>query len=160
MKQFLILSVMAVVPAIASAGGQAGSLGVGAELQLNGNVGGVSLDYDTGKFHLGGLIGLRDDAGPDNTVVAAGARFYYHMHSTANSDFGIGGQIGLLSFPQTADERGLGFYIEPGFQIRAFLTANVAINATAGLVIGAADADGLAVLGQPVAGAGIHYYFF
>ena len=35
-------------------------------------------------------------------------------------------------------------YLEPGFEIRAFLSSNVALSATAGIVIGAADDPELA----------------
>src|SRR5689334_14556422 len=82
----------------AHAGGQPGTIGVGAEFQLNGFAGGVSMNYDTGDFHVGGLLGFSDPEGEDNTF-AVGARFFYHVHSTAMADFGLGGNFGVISFP-------------------------------------------------------------
>jgi len=153
----------------AEAGGQEGSIGVGAEFGLSSildpvSVGGASLNYDAGMFHVGGFIGFSDPEGADNTAYALGGRFYYHVHSMASSDFGIGGTIGLLSVPtgapEPADDRATLMYIEPGIQIRAFVATNVALSFNAGLVIGAIDTSGLAVGGVPSGSAGIHYYFF
>ena len=57
-------------------------------------------------------------------------------------------------------------FIEPAFQIRAFLASNVALSFTGGFSIGAADASDLVIGGQvtgidgQVTGmAGVHYYF-
>ena len=146
---------------IAHAGGQPGSIGVGAEFQLNGFTGGPSINYDAGDFHVGGFLSFQDQDGADNTVFGVGARFFYHVHSTAMSDFGIGGNLGILSFPDPgpADERQTGVWIEPAVQMRVFLAANVAVSAATGVVIGVVDADGVAITGQTIT-AGIHYYFF
>lgn len=147
---------------LASAGGQAGSLGVGAEFQLNPFTGGASLNYDAGDFHVGGFLGFQDDEGPDNTVWNIGARFYYHLHSTAMSDFGIGGSLGIFSFPEPGvpnPDRQTGVFLEPGVQMRVFLASNVAISAATGVSIGVVDASGVAITGQTI-GGGIHYYFF
>jgi hypothetical protein len=74
----------------ASAGGQAGSIGVGAETDIRG-VGGLSVNYDVGMFHAGGFLFFSDDAIADDvTQFGVGGRFYYHLHSTAMSDFGVG----------------------------------------------------------------------
>jgi len=145
---------------IASAGGSPGSLGVGAEFQLNG-FGGPSLNYDAGDFHVGGFLGFDDPDGPDNTLFGVGARFYYHVHSTAMSDFGLGGTFSVISTPSgmPMDDRFTDVFLEPGAQIRLFLASNVAISATAGIQIGVVDADGVAIRGQTI-GGGIHYYFF
>jgi hypothetical protein len=162
---------------VASAGGQAGSLGVGAEYQLSG-LGGAAVDYDAGQFHVGGVLGFRDPNGPDNTLFQVGAHFFYHMHSTAMSDFGLGGNFGLASVPNNAmgmSSRDTDVFLEPGFQIRVFLASNVALSFTGGIVIGLIDNHDVAITGQGVggsvvdfgagnivlnAGAGIHYYFF
>ena len=67
-------------------------------------------------------------------------------------------------------------YLEPGFQIRVFLSANVALSFSGGIVIGVADTDGVSLAGQTTGGAagnfdavagslavnggaGVHYYF-
>lgn len=159
LKTITLASVLLVAGSgLAYAGGQPGSLGVGAEFQLSG-VGGASLNYDAGDFHLGGFLAFADDDGPDNTVFAVGGRFFYHVHSTAMADFGIGGNLGILSEPAPADERTTSLFIEPGVQMRVFLAANVAVSATTGVVIGVVDADGVAITGQTIT-AGLHYYFF
>ena len=168
------------VAGAAHAGGQTGSIGLGAEYELNG-IGGASLNYDAGKFHVGGFLGFFDPPGPDNTVVEIGGRFFYHLHSTAMSDFSLGANLGLASVPVTTGmganamtNRDSDVYLEPAFQIRLFVAPNVALSFTGGLVIGLVDASGTAITGQGVGsslsvnganvgltgGAGVHYYFF
>lgn len=173
---FLAALIVAATASVASAGGQAGSIGVGAEYQLSG-LGGASLNYDAGQFHLGGFFGLYDPSGANNTVLEIGARFYYHVHSTAMSDFGIGGGFGLASEPAGGgpnNNQNTNVYLEPGFQIRLFIASNVALSFTGGISIGLIDAGGATVQAQgtgsspgfdPVGvgfsgGAGVHYYFF
>ncbi len=160
MKQtLLVAAIVFATVGVAQAGGQPGSLGVGAEFQLSG-VGGLSLNYDTGSFHVGGFVGLDDAEGDDNTEIEIGGRFYYHVHSTASSDFSIGGSLGVLSDPVGPDERDTLLFIEPTLQIRSFITSNVALSFTAGFSIGAADASDLVITGDLVGLAGVHYYFF
>ena len=153
------LLVGAATPAIA--GGSEGSIGVGAEAQMSG-LGGVSGSYDMGMFHVGGFLAFADSEGDDNTDLSFGGRFFYHVHSTAMSDFGVGGSIGLLftgdGDPDTDNPTILIF--EPGMQIRAFVVSNVALSLTAGIAIGLADAEGVVLDGQLTGGAGVHYYFF
>jgi hypothetical protein len=141
----------------ASAGGLPGSIGVGAEFQLSG-VGGLSVNYDTGAFHVGGFLGFDDPAGENDTEFAIGGRFFYHVASTASSDFGVGGGIGILT-QDAVPERLVDVFIEPSFQIRAFLVPNVAMSFTGGFVIGTVDADGVAITGDVFGVAGLHYYF-
>jgi hypothetical protein len=173
----VVAAVLMASAGVASAGGQAGSIGVGAEYQLSG-LGGASVNYDAGQFHVGGFLGFLDPAGPDNTVFEIGARFYYHIHSTAMSDFGLGGNFGLASVPvggMMNNNRNTDVFLEPGFQIRVFLASNVALSFDGGIVIGVIDASNVAITGQGIggsvvdlgggniafnAGAGIHYYFF
>jgi hypothetical protein len=163
-KNLMLVSVLAVLglgAGTAFAGGSEGSIGIGAEAQIVGGLGGVSGNYDMGQFHVGGFLGFADD-GDDNTAIALGGRFYYHLHSTAMSDFGVGGSIGLglLGDGSDATEDPTLVFIEPGFQIRAFVASNVALSFTGGLSLGLADADGIVVTGDLNAGAGVHYYFF
>lgn len=169
-KTSMFAALMVVAAAgVAEAGGQPGTIGVGAEFQIVGT-GGASINYDAGEFHVGGFLGFSDDDGPDNTLFQAGARFFYHVHSTAMSDFGVGGNFGLVSLPGPGGgDRGTAIYIEPAVQIRLFLASNVALSASTGVVIGVVDADGVFITGQTVGGdgnfglsggAGLHYYFF
>ncbi len=147
----------------ADAGGQAGSIGVGAEYTLSG-IGGVSVNYDAGQFHVGGSLGYSDPAGPDNSELQIAGRFFWHVHHSAFADFSIGGQIGLDSTPgMNGGSRGANLFIEPGFEIRAFLSSNVALSANGGFVIGTADASEFDIGGSTTGvagGFGIHYYFY
>ena len=180
MRKTTALLVIALGATPALAGGQEDSLGVGAEYMMNGLSGGASVNYDLGKMHFGGFIGFfdnGDDMGDDTTDYTLGGRFYYHLHSTAMSDFGIGGALGFYSDEARGGggdtDRNTYLYIEPGVQIRAFVAANVALSFGVGIVIAAQDDDGIAIGGgivgrgndQGVGGsvtgsAGIHYYFF
>ncbi len=161
MKQTL-LAVVIVLASVgtARAGGQPNSIGVGAEFQLSG-LGGLSVNYDAGKFHAGGFFGYHDPAGPNNSTVDVGGRFFFHLASTATSDFSLGGSLGIESAndaPGNPNRHTLVF-IEPSFQIRAFITSNVALSFAGGIVIGAADASELDLTGDVQGTAGIHYYF-
>ncbi len=175
-KISLFTSLVMLAPATALAGGQAGSLGVGVEAEVSG-LGGPSVTYDAGKFHVGGFLGLDDPPGASNTFFEIGARFFYHVHSTAMSDFGLGGSFGLASVPVGGmgmnNTRNTDVFLEPGFQIRLFLASNVALSFSGALVIGVVDASDVAIAGQQVGtsfnaiggfgvtgGAGVHYYFF
>lgn len=164
----LAVAVMMAAPGTASAGGSPGSLGVGAESSLGSldagdlglfGIGGISLNYDAGDFHVGGLLGFADGGDDDDTNFTLGGRFYYHLASTAMADFGLGGNLTLLSLDGPGDRAAV-MFLEPGFQIRAFVTPNVALSFTAGLAIGVVDAEGLALGGQATGSAGVHYYFF
>ncbi|MBX3154616.1 MAG: hypothetical protein KF773_01355 [Deltaproteobacteria bacterium] len=157
----ILASVLAATGVAQAAPAAEGAVGVGVEAQINGN-GGISLNYNTEKFHVGGFLGLEDPAGANNTVIGFGGRFYYHVHNkSATADFSVGGSVGLLSVPvNPGDNRATLMFIEPGIQIRAFIVPNVALSLSAGIVIGAADAGGVAFDGQLTGGAGIHYYFF
>jgi hypothetical protein len=144
----------------ARAGGQPNSIGVGAEFQLSG-IGGLSINFDAGKFHAGGFFGYFDPDGANNTTIDVGGRFFYHLASTASSDFSVGGSLGIQSInvPAGTNNRDTNVFIEPSFQIRAFITSNVALSFTGGLEIGAADAHELNLTGNIVGEGGIHYYF-
>jgi len=155
------LAVMGLGAGTALAGGSEGSIGVGAEYQLSG-LGSLSGSYDVGQFHVGGFLGFQDGGGTDDTDIDLGARFYYHVHSTPQSDFGVGGSFGLrfdADGNANTDNATL-LFIEPGLQIRAFVASNVALSFTAGLSLGLIDANGVSIGGAPVGGAGVHYYFF
>jgi hypothetical protein len=163
----------------AFAGGHEDSLGVGAEYMMNGLSGGASVNYDMGKMHFGGFLGFfdnGDEMGNDTSDYTLGGRFYYHLHSTAMSDFGIGASIGFFSDEVRNGmdtDRNTYLYIEPGIQIRAFITSNVALSFGVGILIATQDDDGVAIgggtlgrgrdqgIGDAVSGsAGVHYYFF
>jgi len=167
MMQAAIL--MAAVAGTASAGGTPGSIGVGVESSIaafdagNGSafrIGGLSVNYDGGDFHAGGLLGVFDGGDSNDTDIVLGGRFYWHVGSAGAADFGVGGALTYVSI----DDRGAGdnaalLFLEPGFQIRAFVVPNVALSFTGGFVVGAADAQGFALSGGATGSAGVHYYF-
>lgn len=168
-----LLACLLVSSTRALAGGQEDSLGVGAEFMMNGLTGGASLNYDMGKMHFGGFLGFYDGGDNDESDYTFGGRFYYHLHSTAMSDFGIGGSLGFLSDENGMGDRASFMFLEPSVQIRAFIAANVAISVNLGVIIALQDADGFAITGGIVdantdevstglvtGGAGLHYYFF
>jgi hypothetical protein len=154
------LAVLGLAAGPAFAGGSEGSIGIGAEGQLNRALGGLSANYDMGMFHVGGFLAFSDNDGDDNTDIALGGRFYYHLHSTAMSDFSVGGSVGVGFLGGPADTDTTEVYIEPGIQTRAFVASNVALSFTAGMALGVADADGVGIGGQLVFAGGVHYYFF
>lgn len=147
----------------ASAGGSSGSVGVGVQQDLFG-LGGPSVIYDGGMFHAGGYLGFADNRGNINggdTTIDIGGQFFYHLHSTSMSDFGVGGQITYYNQNRPAPlDNFVGLYLDLGAQIRAFITSNVALSATLGLGIATADDDGVQLNGHILGTAGLHYYFF
>jgi hypothetical protein len=153
-KTLLAATIVFATAGTASAGGVAGSIGVGAEFSIGG-AGGVSANFDAGKFHVGGFLGYFDTADP--TAIDIGARFFYHIASTASSDFGLGGTLAIQSIDTTP--RTTNVIIEPGFQIRMFVVPNVAMSFTAGLEIATADASEIVLTGNVTGLGGIHYYF-
>lgn len=180
MRNITTLLALALASSPAFAGGQEDSLGVGAEYMMNGLSGGASVNYDLGKMHFGGFLGFfdnGDEMGNDTSDYTLGGRFFYHVHSTAMSDFGVGGALGFYSDEirngAGDTDRNTYLYLEPGVQIRAFVAANVALSFNLGIIIAAQDDDGFAIGGgllgrgnnQGIGGlvtgsAGIHYYFF
>jgi hypothetical protein len=173
MKTTLIIASVLAATALgvgtASAGGSEGSIGVGAEEIFNFNLGGttfrlggLSANYDMGQFHVGALLGFFDNGGNDDTDVFIGGRFYYHVHSTAMADFGIGATatMGFIGDGDMNTDNAQVMLLEPGFQIRAFIASNVALSFTGGLTLGLIDADGVSITADPTASAGFHYYFF
>lgn len=175
MRNNIVLAALLVLafPGTSLAGGKEGTIGAGVEFGLNGLTGGGSISYDAGKFHFGGFLGFSDNGGDDDTDYTLGGRFYYHLHETTMSDFGIGGGLGFYSEDHRGTaplERQTLLYFEPGVQIRAFVANNVALSFTAGLSFELVDENSARIGGHAIAGTnvslggvllgGIHYYFF
>ncbi len=164
-NSLLATSFLLVTAGTVHAGGSGGSIGVGAEYMAFGiglDVGGASVVFDQGDFHAGAFLGFSDGVTPgDDTEITLGGQFYYHVHSTAMSDFGVGAMIALQNEddPDPDNER-TDVFIDLGAQIRAFVTSNVALSFGIGLGIATADADGVVLSADPVAVGGVHYYFF
>jgi hypothetical protein len=157
MKHTLLTILLVSVPATAFAGGSAGSIGVGVEVSALGSAD-LSANYDAGPFHVGGAFGYSDNRfGMDDNDVRITGRFYYHLHSTALADFGLGAEATIED--QSGDNNTL-FDLVGGFQVRSFISTNVALSFTGGFVVGLVDDDGFSLSGTPVGVAGVHYYFF
>src|SRR5262245_54605711 len=134
-----------------SLGGGAG-VGVGATVALTTLAFPVGLFvYDAGIFHIEGLFGLTSQPNPGTdrtTEWIFGAGGWYHLHRGASSDFSLGGVIAIdyLSAPGGSATLTA---LEPGIQVRTFLTPNVAVHARGGLSI---------LLGDTAPGGGANFY--
>lgn len=144
----------------AAGAGRGGPIGFGGIGYLSGPAG-LSLAYDPGPWHLDTVLAFSSGT-PGADVIVLGARGWYHLASTASSDFSVGGGFSYVRTDpdQTGAEATNELGIEAGGLIRVFLAQNVALGAGAGLVIGAVDAEGVA-LGPVnlVSSASLHYFF-
>jgi hypothetical protein len=149
------------VAARSDAGGRgAGPIGFGGVAYLSGATG-LSLAYDPGVWHLDTVL-LFTSGTPAPNQIVLGARGWYHLHSTSAADFSVGGGLSYsrLDPDQTGAEASNALFVEAAGLIRVFLAQNVALGAAAGLIIGAVDAEGVALGPQNLVGSGsLHYYF-
>jgi hypothetical protein len=160
MKKVLIAAaILAGSAGTAFAGGTPNTVGVGAEVTLSG-LGGVSVNYDAGRFHAGGFVSFSDPDGPNNTEFELGGRFFYHVASTASADFSVGGSVGVENQGNgNANGSTTVVVFEPSFQIRAFIVPNVALSFTGGFSFTAGDTSAVLIDGEVTGIAGVHYYF-
>ncbi len=164
----LVLAVPALVASPAAANDSVG-LGVGVEssLAVPDGLGAVSngaaVTYQAGQFHVQGMLGFHDNG---STVVNLGGRFMWHMHSTATSDFSLGGGLGIINVDNAGpgDDGSTFIALELGGQIRAFVTPNVSLNAMLGIAYLMVDEEAgddlLGLTGNLVGGFGATYFFF
>ena len=147
----------------------AGGLGVGATAFVSG-MSGPEVVYDFGAWHLDGMIGFQSTpTGPNGTGDRAtlfqfGVGGWYHLHLGENSDFSVGGAFALINASPPVGNSATGFEFEPGVQVRAFITPNVALHAGTGFVFAFGDQTGplqkqIALVGQVTADFGFTYYF-
>lgn len=137
-------------------------LGIGAIGFLSGPTG-AQVVYDMAKFHVEGMFGFNHDESSDTTAYVFGARGWYHLHSGSNSDFSLGGGLGMARASGPMDSSLMATFIEPGALARVFLTSNVAVHGTVGfrLVFGddaAGDGD-IGLDGQVLSAFGFTYFF-
>lgn len=147
-----------------------GGLGIGATAFLSGLVG-PEVVYDFGAWHLAGTLGFTSTpTGPNGngdraTVFDFGVGGWYHLHLGENSDFSLGGAFALVNVSPPMGNSATGFEFEPGIQVRAFITPNVALHAGTGIVFAFGDETGvalnkqIALVGQVTADFGFTYYF-
>lgn len=148
------------VAARSDAGRGAGPIGFGGIGYLSG-ASGLSLAYDPGVWHLDTVLRFTGGTPAPNEIVL-GARAWYHLYSASAADFSLGGGFSFqrLDPDQTGAAATNSLFVEAGGLIRVFLAQNVALGAAAGLIIGAVDAEGVAVGPQNLVGsASLHYFF-
>jgi hypothetical protein len=148
-------------PAPAASHGRGRGFGVGGVGYLSG-LGGLSVVYDPGIWHLDAMIGMfGDGAGGADTAFNMGARFWYHLKTVGAADFSIGGGMAYQSFNNVGPgDATSALFIEGGGLIRVFIVDNVALGASTGVWIGAVDASGYAIGPTNLVGtASLHYFF-
>jgi hypothetical protein len=150
---------------------------VGAAAFVSG-VAGPDVVYDFGVWHIEGLLGFsRFDANggpnpPAVTIFDFGVSAWYHLNVGDSSDFSLGGGLGFIN---ASTNMGGGSanatVLEPGAQVRAFITPNVALSARLGLSFifgdsfgnpfspGGGTQEGIFFGGQFMGGFGFNYYF-
>jgi hypothetical protein len=146
-----------------------GGLGIGATAFLSGLTG-PEVVYDFGVWHIEGTLGFASTPGGGpannrNTTFDFGVGGWYHLHIGESSDFSLGAAFGLVTFSPGGGGNGTtGFEFEPGAQVRAFITPNVALHGGMGFVFEFGDQTAilnktLALTGQVMADVGFTYYF-
>ena len=145
-----------------------GGLGLGATAFISG-LAGPQVVYDFGVWHLEGTIAFASTPqGPMNqrgTNFDFGVGGWYHLHIGENSDFSVGGRFGLANAsPPGAGNSATGFEFEPGAQIRAFITPNVALHGGLGLIFEFGDAvppldKTIGLFSNITSNLGFTYYF-
>jgi hypothetical protein len=148
-----------------SSGGGAG-IGVGAGVTLTGGTFGQFV-YDQDIWHLEGLLtfgSFSTGGGGDRaTAVGFGAGGWYHLHRGSSADFSVGGALTVNTFSAGGGGSTTVTAVEPGAQIRAFITPNVALSARVGLALQFGDTMGggtdVQLLGQAQGAFGITYFF-
>jgi len=155
----------------ATFGGAGAGIGVGAAVTLaDTTVGGGFLPagqfvYDMAILHFEALFGFFsrevNGAGDRGTDWVFGAGGWYHLHRGASSDFSLGALIAIDTTSGPGPSQTVTAF-EPGAQVRAFITPNVAIFARAGLAFLFGDTGNgtnIALGGQPSGAFGFSYFF-
>ncbi len=146
-----------------------GGLGVGATAFLSGLVG-PEVVYDFGVWHLAGTLAFSsvptgvNGNGDRGTVFDFGVGGWYHLHLGENSDFSVGGAFGLINASPPVGNSATAFEFEPGAQVRAFITPNVALHGGMAFVFAFGDQVGplqkqIALAAGITGDFGFTYYF-
>lgn len=147
-----------------------GGLGIGGTVFVSG-LAGPEVVYDFGLWHLDATLGFSSVPGGINgngdrtTDFDFGVGGWYHLHLGASSDFSVGGAFGLIYVsPPGPANSATAFEFEPGVQIRAFITPNVALHGGVGLVFAFGDVVGplakqIAFDANVTGNLGFTYYF-
>ena len=138
-------------PAVSAGGGGAGAgIGVGVSQWVNGFTG-AQVVFDQPRWHIEGSTAFTtshngNPNGPRVTDFDFGVAGWYHLALGASSDFSIGGGFAILTQSATGASR-VSWLIEPGAQIRAFVTSNVSVHALIAFPLVVGD-DGTPVVGN------------
>jgi hypothetical protein len=119
----------------ASSGGN--GLGIGVAAFVSG-LAGPQVVYDFGIWHIEAILGFdrRDGGGampPTITTFNFGVSAWYHLNIGESSDFSLGGGFGFINQSSSPGGSNNATVLEPGAQIRVFLTPNVALHARLGV---------------------------
>jgi hypothetical protein len=140
-----------------------GQFGLGIADTLGGPTG-LNGVFDAGVWHAELTMGLSSSNSTSRIDLAGHG--WFHLHTGASSDFSVGGGLSMDRLDPPGDRPAGGgsnavttIGIDLGFQIRAFLTANVAISATGGLSVLTGDGDGFVFGGQPIGAFSFTYFF-
>ena len=160
-----------------SGGGPGAGLGIGGAAFVSG-LAGAEVDYDTAVWDIEGLLAFanfQNGGGmnpPRTTLVDFGVSGWYHLNIGVNSDFSLGGGVGIVT-SSTSNGGGSAnaFVFEPGIRVRAFVTPNVAVFGRVGLAFvfgddtatvvgpGVRGNTSIALANQLTGGFGFTYYF-
>jgi hypothetical protein len=142
-------------------------IGIGASLSLSG-LGAFGpagqFVYDASIFHVEGLLGFNtfEGAGGERqTEYAFGVGGWYHLHRGSSSDFSVGALIGIDTTSGPGPSTTVTVF-EPGAQVRAFVTPNVAAFGRVGLAFIFGDTGSgtnVGLGGQPTGSFGFTYFF-
>jgi hypothetical protein len=151
-----------------ASGGGAG-IGVGGVVWLGGSaVGsltGAQLVYDQAVWHIEGVLGFENvspgGGAPSRTTFGIGAAGWYHLARGASADFSLGGGFGFVNVsPGGGANSTQQFFVEPGAEVRVFLTPNVSLSARVGLALSFGDgATDINFAGQTTGTFGFTYFF-
>jgi hypothetical protein len=120
-------------------GGSGGGLGIGAASYVSGMAGPQAV-YDAGPWHAELMLGFEHHTGggganPSINTFDFGLGGWYHLHAGDRSDFSIGGNLGFMVSNFSPGPSNNAIVIEPGVQVRVFVTDNVAVSGRVGLPI-------------------------
>lgn len=162
---FLAASTVAAPAFAQEATGTSRHFGVGIADTLGGPTG-LNVVFDGGLWHAEATLGLSSQN--DTSRIDVGGHGWFHLHTVASADFSVGGGLNVARLDPPGDRpAGLGggsnastvIGIDMGFQIRAFVTTNVAVSVSGGLQVLTGDDDGFVLGGQPVGAWGLTYFF-
>ncbi len=132
-------------------GGSGGGLGIGAASYVSGMAGPQAV-YDAGAWHAELMLGFEHHrlGGPNPPSINTfdfGLGGWYHLHAGDRSDFSIGGNLGFMVASASPGGSANAIVLEPGVQVRVFVTDNVALSGRVALPIVFGDTVGAPYVG-------------